>query len=52
VPELPTPTTPLNYKIGNERLIKVTENASRKLNSLLEKQGRAATGALRVAAAG
>ena len=44
-------TAPINYKIGNERLIKVTENASRKLNSLLEKQGRA-TGALRVAVIG
>jgi iron-sulfur cluster assembly accessory protein len=43
--------TPVNYKIGNERLIKVTENASRKLNSLLEKQGRP-TGALRVAVIG
>jgi iron-sulfur cluster assembly protein len=41
----------INYKIGNERLIKVTENASRKLNSLLEKQGRT-TGALRVAVIG
>ena len=41
----------INYKIGNERLIKVTENASRKLNALLEKQGRA-TGALRVAVIG
>lgn len=39
------------YKIGNERLIKVTENASRKLTSLLEKQGRA-NGALRVAVIG
>lgn len=41
----------INYKIGNERLIKVTENASRKLNSLLQKQGRG-TGALRVAVIG
>ncbi len=40
-----------NYKIGNERLIKVTESASRKLTSLLEKQGRA-QGALRVAVIG
>lgn len=40
-----------NYKIGNERLIKVTENASRKLTSLLEKQGRT-HGALRVAVIG
>ena len=46
-----TVTAPINYKIGNERLIKVTENASRKLNSLLAKQGRA-TGALRVAVIG
>ena len=41
----------INFKIGNERLIKVTENASRKLRSLLEKQGRPA-GALRVAVIG
>ena len=39
------------YKIGNERLIKVTENASRKLTSLLQKQGRP-EGALRVAVIG
>lgn len=38
-------------KIGNERLIKVTESASRRLTSLLEKQGRA-HGALRVAVIG
>src|SRR4051812_42898695 len=46
------PGAPPYYKIGNERLIKVTENASRKLNSLLEKQGRGAMGALRVAVIG
>ena len=46
----PKPTA-INYKMGNERLIKVTENASRKLNALLQKQGRA-TGALRVAVIG
>jgi iron-sulfur cluster assembly accessory protein len=51
VADTSTPAPPLNYKIGNERLIKVTENASRKLNSLLEKQWRA-TGALRVAVIG
>ena len=50
MPEAITPPA-LNYKIGNERLIKVTENASRKLNSLLQKQGRS-TGALRVAVIG
>lgn len=44
-------SSPLNYKVGNERLIKVTENASRKLVSLLEKQGRP-KGALRVAVIG
>jgi iron-sulfur cluster assembly protein len=42
---------PINYKIGNERLIKVTDNASCKLVSLLEKQGRP-NGALRVAVIG
>jgi iron-sulfur cluster assembly protein len=41
----------INYKIGNERLIKVTDNASRKLVSLLAKQGRP-NGALRVAVIG
>ena len=49
--ETSTGPAPINYKIGNERLIKVTENASRKLNSLLQKQGRA-KGALRVAVIG
>jgi iron-sulfur cluster assembly protein len=51
VSDTSAPTAAINYKIGNERLIKVTENASRKLNSLLEKQGRL-TGALRVAVIG
>ena len=46
-----TAPPPINYKIGNEKLIKVTENASRRLTSLLEKQGRA-HGALRVAVIG
>jgi len=41
----------LKIKIGNERLIKVTDNASRRLQSLLEKQGRP-EGALRVAVIG
>ena len=41
----------INYKIGNERLVKVTKDASRKLVSLLEKQGRP-NGALRVAVIG
>jgi iron-sulfur cluster assembly protein len=51
VSDISTPATAPNYKIGNERLIKVTENASLKLNSLLEKQGRT-HGALRVAVIG
>lgn len=46
-----TESPPVNFKIGNERLIKVTENASHKLLSLLEKQGRP-DGALRVAVIG
>jgi iron-sulfur cluster assembly accessory protein len=51
VPESSTPPAAVNYKMGNERLIKLTENASQKLNSLLQKQGRP-TGALRVAVIG
>jgi iron-sulfur cluster assembly accessory protein len=47
----PAIASPVNYKIGNERLVKVTENASRKLLSLLQKQGRSG-GALRVAVIG
>jgi iron-sulfur cluster assembly accessory protein len=38
-------------KIGNEKLIRVTENAARRLSSLLEKQGRP-HGALRLAVIG
>ncbi len=41
----------IGYKIGNEKLIKVTEKAGERLRSLLEKQGRA-EGALRVAVIG
>jgi iron-sulfur cluster assembly protein len=46
-----TESTAINYKIGNERLIKVTEKASRKLRSTLEQQGRQ-KGALRLAVIG
>ena len=45
------PSAEIKFKIGNERLVKVTENASRKLTALLQKQGRA-HGALRVAVIG
>ncbi len=48
--ETAAPSSPA-YKIGNERLIKVTEKASEKLLSLLNKQGRS-NGALRVAVIG
>jgi len=48
----PPPTaSPINYKIGNERLVRATESASVKLQSLLQKQGRP-NGALRVAVIG
>lgn len=43
--------TPLPYKIGNEKLVKVTDAASAKVRSLLERQGRSG-GALRVAVIG
>jgi iron-sulfur cluster assembly accessory protein len=46
-----TESTAINYKIGNERLIKVMEKASHKLRSLLEQQGRQ-KGALRLAVIG
>jgi iron-sulfur cluster assembly protein len=46
-----SPTNGINYKIGNERLVKVTENAARKLLGLLQRQGRP-DGALRVAVIG
>ena len=42
----------VNFKAGNERLIKVLPGAATKLTSLLRKQGRDAEGALRVAVVG
>jgi iron-sulfur cluster assembly protein len=47
-----TPRPAVNFKTGNERLIKVLPGASAKLTSLLQKQGRADHGALRVAVVG
>jgi iron-sulfur cluster assembly protein len=41
----------IKYKIGNEKLVKVTEGAGAKLSSLLTRQGRP-HGALRVAVIG
>ena len=38
-----------SYKIGNESLIEVLPNASKRLLGLLEKQGKSEYGALRVA---
>ena len=46
-----TETPAVNYKIGNERLIRITEKAARKLESLLEQKGKPA-GALRLAVVG
>jgi len=46
-----TETSEINYKVGNERLVKVTEAASRKLASLLEEKGKP-NGALRLAVIG
>ncbi|HZV35237.1 MAG TPA: iron-sulfur cluster assembly accessory protein [Verrucomicrobiae bacterium] len=40
-----------NFRIGDERLIKLTANAAKKVGSLLTKQGRA-NGVLRVAVVG
>jgi iron-sulfur cluster assembly accessory protein len=46
-----TPGAEVKYKIGNERLVKVTEPAAAKLSQLLRRQGRP-SGALRVAVIG
>ncbi|PYJ39319.1 MAG: iron-sulfur cluster assembly accessory protein [Verrucomicrobia bacterium] len=46
-----TESPQLNYKIGNERLISVTENAARKLASLLAEKGKP-DGALRLKVVG
>jgi len=45
------PQTEIKYKIGNEKLVRVTEDAAKKLTSLLARQGRP-QGALRVAVIG
>ncbi|MEQ1851900.1 MAG: iron-sulfur cluster assembly accessory protein [Chthoniobacteraceae bacterium] len=45
------PADEIKYKIGNEKLLKLTANAGSKLASLLAKQGRP-QGALRVAVIG
>lgn len=47
-----TAVTEVNYKLGNETLIRVLDGASAKLRSLLKRQGRLETGALRVAVIG
>ena len=45
-------TTPMqNFRVGDERLIKVTASAAHKVSSLLTRQGRA-NGVLRVAVVG
>jgi iron-sulfur cluster assembly protein len=46
-----TPPGTVNYKVGNEKLVKLTEQAGTRLASLLRKQGRE-QGALRVAVIG
>jgi len=46
----PTPAA-INIKMGNEKLLRLTEKAGQKLSSLLTKQGRP-QGALRVAVIG
>ena len=51
LPDFPG-VTEVNYRVGNETLIKVLDGASAKLRSLLKKQGRLDHGALRVAVIG
>lgn len=45
------PNPPSGYRLGDERLIKVTASAAKKVSSLLTRQGRA-NGVLRVAVVG
>jgi iron-sulfur cluster assembly accessory protein len=45
-------TAEVSFKVGNESLIKVLPGASARLCGLLEKQGKADYGALRVAVVG
>ena len=47
----PAAPGPINYKIGNEKLVKVSESAALKISELLKRQGRP-QGALRVAVIG
>ena len=47
----PATAGPINYKIGNEKLVKVSESAATKISELLKRQGRP-NGALRVAVIG
>ncbi len=48
----PAESKEINYKIGNESLIKVLPSAADRLLGLLKKQGREENGALRVAVVG
>jgi iron-sulfur cluster assembly accessory protein len=50
-PTAPT-VSPVRFRIGNEKLIRLLPAASDRLRSLLRKQGREETGALRVAVVG
>ena len=47
----PNSNAPANYRVGDERLIKVTARAAKKVGTLLQRQGRAG-GVLRVAVVG
>jgi iron-sulfur cluster assembly accessory protein len=50
-PLAPTSHVPASYRVGDERLIKVTQSAAKKVGSLLQRQGRP-NGVLRVAVVG
>lgn len=50
--ELPESYQAVKFKLGNEKLMKITDAASDKLRGILRKQGREEYGALRVAVVG
>ncbi len=48
---IPAPAAPSNFRVSDERLIKVTPGAARRIGGLLQKQGRP-SGVLRVSVVG
>ena len=50
--DIPPEYPGVNYRVGNEKLVRLRPSAEEHLSGLLEKQGRGGTGCLRVAVIG